>query len=92
MSCTSPFTVASMTLPLLALSFFSMKRSRWATAAFIDSALCSTSATMSSLLLKSRPTSSIPFMSGPLMISSGGTAFRFSSRSSMSPSFVPSTM
>ena len=42
MSCTSPFTVASTTVPLPAASAFSMSGSRYATAAFIVSADCST--------------------------------------------------
>ena len=92
MSCTSPLTVASTTVPLLALSLFSMKGSRCATAAFIASADCSTSATISSLLLKRRPTSSMPAMSGPLMISRGFASFSFRSRSSIRPSFDPSMM
>ena len=79
-------------MPRLCDSAFSMNCSRCETAAFIASADWSTSATMSSLLLKSRPTSSMPFMRGPLMISSGLSVLRFSSRSSISPSFVPSTM
>ena len=48
-----------------------MNCSRWLTAAFIASADCSTSATISSLLLNSRPTSAMPAISGPLMMSSG---------------------
>ena len=71
MSCTSPLTVASMILPRAAVSAFSMNCSRWLTAAFIASADCSTSATISSLLLNSRPTSAMPAISGPLMMSSG---------------------
>ena len=55
----------------LALSDFSMCGSRCATAAFIASADCSTSATIIWLALNSRPTSSMPFINGPLMISSG---------------------
>ena len=39
------------------------------------SADCSTSATISSLLLNSRPTSAMPAISGPLMMSSGAGAF-----------------
>ena len=39
------------------------------------SADCSTSATISSLLLNSRPTSLMPAISGPLMMSSGADAF-----------------
>src|SRR3979411_1097783 len=73
MSWTSPLTVASSSLPLLEVAAFSMNRSRWATAAFITSALCRTSATMSSLAPKSRPTSSMPAINGPLMMSSAGT-------------------
>ena len=70
-SCTSPLTVARIILPLVAVSVFSMNGSRYETDAFIASALCSTSATISSLLLNRRPTSSIPSISGPLMMSSG---------------------
>src|SRR5439155_193335 len=60
MSWTSPFTVASTITPRVADSAFSMWGSRWETAAFIASADWSTSATMSWLSLKSRPTSSMP--------------------------------
>ena len=90
MSWTSPFTVASTTLPLFALSSRSMWGSRCPTAAFIDSADCSTSATISWLALNCLPTSSIPAISGPLMISSGSRPASASSRSSVSPSLVPS--
>ena len=58
-------------MPFGALSAFSMCGSRWPTAAFIASADCSTSATIISLAPKRRPTSSMPAISGPLMISSG---------------------
>ena len=92
MSCTSPLTVASRIVPRRASSLFSIRGSRWATAAFIASADCSTSATMSSFLLKSRPTSSMPAMSGPLMMLSGGVSRSFSSRPLRSPSFVPAMM
>ena len=93
MSCTSPLTVASRTLPLREPPVFSMNFSRWLTAAFIASADWSTSATISSLALKRRPTSRIPSISGPLMISSGAMPpVRTASRSSMSPSFEPSRM
>ena len=92
MSWTSPFTVASTTLPRLAVWVLSIFGSRWVTAAFIASALCSTSATISSLAPNSRPTSSIPFISGPLMISSGPAFWSASSRSSISPSRLPSMM
>ena len=92
MSWTSPFTVASTRVPRVADSAFSMRGSRWATAAFIASADWRTSATMSWLSLKSRPTSSMPRISGPLMISSGVASASFASRSSTSPSRLPSTM
>ena len=93
MSWTSPLTVASITLPLREPETFSMNFSRWVTAAFIASADWSTSATMSSLALKSRPTSRMPSMSGPLMISSGAMPpCRTASRSSTRPSFEPSRM
>ncbi len=50
------------------------------TAAFIAEALCSTSATISSLALKSRPTSAMPAISGPLTMSSAsGYAVRSAS-------------
>ncbi len=94
MSWTSPLTVASTTLPRSDPSFFSMCGSRCDTAAFITSALCSTSATISSLALKRRPTSAMPFISGPLMMSSGcgqRASASASSRSSIRPSFEPST-
>ncbi len=70
-----------------------MNFSRWDTAAFIASADCSTSATISSLALKSRPTSRMPSIRGPLMISSGVfPPARTASRSSIRPSFDPSRM
>ena len=68
MSWTSPLTVASTMVPRVELSSLAMKPSRWATAAFIASADWSTSATMSWLSLKRRPTSSMPLIRGPLMI------------------------
>src|ERR1022692_3390724 len=90
-SCTSPFTVARITLPRAAVSAFSMNCSRWLTAAFMASADCSTSATISSLLLNRRPTSLMPLISGPLMISSGAApSARLRSRSATRPSLVPS--
>ena len=93
MSWTSPFTVARMILPLRESVVFSMNCSRWLTAAFIDSADCSTSATISSFALKRRPTSRIPSMRGPLMMSSGAIPpVRTASRSSTRPSFEPSMM
>ena len=92
MSWTSPFTVASTTLPRVAESTRSMWGSRWATANFIDSADCSTSATMSWLALNWRPTSSIPAISGPLIISNGVRPAMASSRSSANPSLEPSMM
>ena len=93
MSWTSPLTVARMTLPLREPPDFSMNFSRCETAAFIASADCRTSATMSSFALKRRPTSRIPSMSGPLMTSSGAMPpVRTASRSSMRPSFEPSRM
>jgi hypothetical protein len=93
MSWTSPFTVASTTVPRKELLSLSIIGSRCATAAFMASALCSTSATMSWLALKRRPTSSMPFISGPLMISSGvAPSASLVLRSGMRPSLVPSTM
>ncbi len=74
MSWTSPLTVASTIVPRVAASAFSMNGSRCATAAFIASADWSTSATISWLSLNRRPTSSMPFISGPLMISSGAAS------------------
>ena len=90
MSCTSPLTVARTIFPFAALSAFSICGSKRVTAAFIASADCSTSATMSRLSLKSRPTSSMPAMRGPLMISIGGRPASARSMSSARPSFVPS--
>ena len=74
MSWTSPLTVASTMLPRWRVSVRSMNCSRWPTAAFMASADWSTSATMSWLSLKRRPTSSMPFISGPLMMSSGAAS------------------
>ena len=90
MSWTSPLTVASTTLPLVALSKRSMCGSSRDTANFIDSADWSTSATINSLALNWRPTSSIPAMRGPLIISRGPRSSNASSKSSANPSLVPS--
>ena len=92
MSWTSPLTVASTIEPRVADSDFSMNGSRWATAVFIASADCKTSATMSWLSLNSRPTSSMPRISGPLMISSGVASPSLTFRSSTRPSREPSTI
>ena len=72
MSWTSPFTVARSDLAARRAPRPSPCAARGSvTAAFIASALWSTSATISWLSLKRRPTSSMPVISGPLMISSG---------------------
>ena len=64
-----------------------MNCSRWPTAVFMASADCSTSATISSLLLKSRPTSAMPAISGPLITSSGAApSASLRSRSAIKPS------
>ena len=93
MSWTSPLTVASTTLPRALVVSASMNCSRWETAAFMASALCSTSATMSWLSLKSRPTSAMPAIRGPLITSSGAApSASLRSRSSRSPLRLPSTI
>ena len=60
MSCTSPLTVASTTVPLPPWSAFSMKGSRKATAAFIVSADCKTKGSCISPDAKRSPTTFIP--------------------------------
>ena len=70
-SWTSPLTVAIITVPFVAESDFSINCSKCETEAFITSALWRTSATIRSFLLKSLPTSSIPVIRGPFIISSG---------------------
>ena len=91
MSCTSPLTVASRIVARVAWSATVMCGSRCVTAAFITSADWRTSATIIWLSPKRRPTSSIPFISGPLTMSSGFRVFRSSSRSARRPSIEPST-
>ncbi len=60
MSWTSPFTVASTTTPLPPASAFSMSGSRYATAAFIVSADCSTNGSCIWPLPNSSPTTFMP--------------------------------
>ena len=86
MSWTSPLTVASRTVARVDGSATVMCGSRRATAAFMTSADWSTSATIMVLAPNRRPTSSMPFISGPLMISSGLRVFSNSSRSAAKPS------
>ncbi len=93
-SCTSPLTVARITFPFPeSFSVASIWGSKKATDAFITSALWSTSATISWLSLNKRPTSAIPFISGPLIISNGSSYWaKACSKSGSNPSFVPSTI
>src|SRR5262249_31670821 len=85
MSWTSPLTVASTIVPRVADAAFSMNCSRCATAAFMASADCRTSATMSWLSLNSRPTSSMPRIRGPLTMSSGAASWSFAFRAAAGP-------
>ena len=77
-------------LPREAESARSMWGSRCETANFIASALCRTSATINWLALNCLPTSSIPAINGPLMMSRGSRSCIARSRSSASPSLLPS--
>jgi hypothetical protein len=87
MSCTSPYTVASTTLPLVCPSAFSRYVSSRATAFFITSALWRTNGRISSPAPKRSPTS---FIAGSSTSFSTGTApFRATaaSTSASTPSF-----
>ena len=72
MSCTSPLTVASTTVPLPPASAFSMCGSRYATAVFIVSADCSTNGSCICPLPNSSPTTFMPSSSTSLTIPSAG--------------------
>ena len=72
MSWTSPFTVPRTTRPLPPASAFSMCGSRYATAAFIVSALCSTNGSCISPRPNSSPTTFMPSSSTSLTIDSAG--------------------
>ena len=71
MSCTSPLTVASTTVPLPPWSDFSMWGSRKATAAFIVSADCSTKGSCISPEAKRSPTTFMPSSRMSLTMASG---------------------
>ena len=72
MSWTSPLTVASTIVPLPSSPLRSMCGSRWATAVFMTSALCSTNGSCISPRPKSSPTVFMPSSSVSLTISSAG--------------------
>ena len=91
MSWTSPFTVAITTFPFTDDSSFFINCSRCETEAFITSALCRTSATIKSLLLNNLPTSSIPVIKGPFIISIGEYFFNNSSSKIVKSFLLPST-
>ena len=93
MSCTSPLTVASTIRPLPASSSaFSMCGSRYATAAFITSADCSTNGSCIWPEPNSSPTVFMPASRFSLMMASGGFSVIASSRSASRPLRSPSTM
>ncbi len=94
MSWTSPLTVASTMRPLpLSPSTFSMCGSRWATAAFIVSADCSTNGSCIWPDPNSSPTTFMPASSVSLMIDSGAVPSAMAwSRSAVRPSRSPSMM
>ncbi len=92
MSCTSPLTVASTIRPLPSSPVDSMCGSRYATAAFITSADCSTNGSCICPEPNSSPTVFIPDSSVSLMIASGGVVCIASSRSASSPLRSPSTI
>src|SRR5436853_378050 len=88
MSCTSPYTVARTTFPLVYPSAFSRNCSRCLTARFITSADCRTKGRISSPAPNLSPTS---FIAGSRTSFSVGTAPSFSTARSMSastPSFL----
>ena len=99
MSWTSPFTVASTMRPLVELSpVDSMNCSRWATAAFMVSADCSTNGSCISPAPNSSPTTFMPASRWSLMMASGSmpgwssVPARASSSSSTRPLRSPSMM
>ena len=92
MSCTSPRTVASTIRPFPDPSTRSMCGSRWLTAAFIVSALCSTNGSCIFPDPNSSPTTFIPSSRCSLMIVSASISSSASSRSPSSPRRSPSMM
>ena len=93
MSWTSPFTVASTTMPLPPESAFSISGSRYATAAFIVSADCSTNGSCIWPLPNSSPTTFMPSSSTSFTICERRAASAScSSRSASRPSRSPSMM
>ena len=93
MSCTSPLTVASTTVPLPPWSDFSMCGSKKATAAFIVSADCSTKGSCISPEAKRSPTTFMPSSKMSFTIASAARPdSRASVRSSSSPLRLPSMM
>ena len=93
MSCTSPLTVASTTVPLPPWSDFSMCGSRKATAAFIVSADCSTKGSCISPEAKRSPTTFMPSSRMSLTMASAAVPDSSASvRSSSSPLRLPSMM
>ena len=93
MSCTSPLTVASTTVPLPPWSDFSMCGSRKATAAFIVSADCSTKGSCISPEAKRSPTTFMPSSRMSLtIVRAAMSASSASVRSASSPLRFPSMM
>ncbi len=88
MSCTSPLTVASTTVPFCWPSTRSMCGSRHATAAFMVSADCSTKGSCILPEPKSSPTTFMPSSRKTLMISRGLWVSMASLRSSSMPEAV----
>ncbi len=83
MSCTSPLTVPSTTRPFPPESALSMCGSRYATAAFMVSALWSTNGSCISPLPNNSPTVFMPSSRTSLMIDSAGRVPSASSRSAV---------
>ncbi len=90
MSWTSPFTVASTIVPLPAPSARSMCGSRYATAAFITSADCSTNGSCISPEPNRSPTTFMPESSVSLMMSNGERSTMAASKSDSRPVRSPS--
>ena len=92
MSWTSPFTVASTSVPLPPSSDFSMCGSRYATALFIVSADCRTNGSCISPDANRSLTTFIPARSQSLTMSSAGLISSAAERSSSRPLRAASTM
>ena len=88
MSCTSPYTVASTTVPFVYPSAFSRNCSRCFTAFFITSALCSTNGRISSPEPNLSPTSFIAGSSTSFSTRTGSARTPAASSASSIPSFL----